>query len=145
MARKRKKKAKRSSRKKVKPVSRRIRKPTKKSDAKKILVVVIIAIVLLQFVLYMFSILNQEQQTSINGGQTSQDVILENTYGGPCKTNTECYSVSCKIDDSKVECVNVEAMIDYHRNCGAYWDVNVRTQPASFSVCACVDGYCRKP
>ncbi len=143
MARKRKKKAKRSSRKRVKPVSRRIRKPTKKSDAKKILVVVIIAIVLLQFVLYMFSILNQEQQTSINGGQTTQDVILENTYGGPCKRNIECYSVSCKADDSKIDCVNTEAMVDYYKNCGAYWDVNVRRQ--DFSTCACVDGYCRKP
>jgi len=141
MARKRKT---RSSRRKTKSRSSRSRKkPRKRSEVKLIVMASVIFIVAMSFVLLVFNQLIQKEFAPKSNGQTSNQIVADYTVGGECKRNIECFSVSCKSDVSNVDCVNAEMMVDYYKNCKAYWDVNVEKQ--DFDVCACIDGYCRKP
>ena len=142
MARKRKT---RSSRRKTKSRSSRSRKrkkPAKKSELRLILMASVIFIVAMSFVLLVFNQLIQKEFAPKSNRQAPQQVITDYTVGGECKRNIECFWVSCKSDASNIECVNTQMMMDYYKDCKAYWDVNVENQ--DFDTCACIDGYCRE-
>jgi hypothetical protein len=142
MVKARRKRKRRSLRRKIKSRSRK--KPSKQSEVKLIVTIILVFMVVLPFVVFIFNqLIQSEFEVTSERKQPVNKVAIQDTSGGACKRNIECFSVSCKSDIENLKCVNTDKMVVYYENCEAYWDVNVEKQ--DFSECACIGAYCRVP
>ena len=81
----------------------------------------------------------EEMARTMQKEQTNQPTQVTASY--PCKTNTECFLISCRDTPSVVECVDSITTETYGTDaCGGYAKVSVPFH--DYTRCACVQNLC---
>ena len=100
-------------------------------------VVIIVAIILSIPSVNLNGIVPQQQ-----GGEQEQQTSSEITTTYPCKSNLDCFLISCRDTSSIEDCVNAVTTETYGSDvCGSYSKVTVPYHDST--RCSCVQGLCK--